>query len=116
MLFSDLETLIKNVLKDLEKHQVNVENLSSTELDEIADTIATAIQSVDIQEETEKSAGKTKEDKTEAQMKKGDSQGRGELQTGLMENSVNIPGIYLKVQQKTATLIFLYCFTLVLDF
>ncbi|NXQ07183.1 PTPR2 phosphatase, partial [Vidua macroura] len=45
------ETLIKNVLKDLEKHQVNVENLSSTELDEIADTIATAIQSVNIQEE-----------------------------------------------------------------
>ncbi|NXH42535.1 PTPR2 phosphatase, partial [Dicaeum eximium] len=45
------ETLIKNVLKDLEKHQVNVENLSSTELDEIADTIATAIQSADIQEE-----------------------------------------------------------------
>ncbi|NXD00983.1 PTPR2 phosphatase, partial [Certhia brachydactyla] len=45
------ETLIKNVLKDLEKHQVNVENLSSTELDEIADTIATAIQSVDIQEQ-----------------------------------------------------------------
>ncbi|XP_068030617.1 receptor-type tyrosine-protein phosphatase N2 isoform X2 [Anomalospiza imberbis] len=85
------ETLIKNVLKDLEKHQVNVENLSSTELDEIADTIASAIQSVDIQEETEKNAGKTKEDKTEAQMKKGDAQGRGELQTGLMENSVNIP-------------------------
>ncbi|NXH32308.1 PTPR2 phosphatase, partial [Myiagra hebetior] len=45
------ETVIKNVLKDLEKHQVNVENLSSTELDEIADTIATAIQSADIQEE-----------------------------------------------------------------
>ncbi|NXD95666.1 PTPR2 phosphatase, partial [Chaetorhynchus papuensis] len=45
------ETLIKNVLKDLEKHQVNVENLSSAELDEIADTIATAIQSVDVQEE-----------------------------------------------------------------
>ncbi|NWT68900.1 PTPR2 phosphatase, partial [Prunella himalayana] len=45
------EALIKNVLKDLEEHQVNVENLSSTELDEIADTIATAIQSADIQEE-----------------------------------------------------------------
>ncbi|NWT84813.1 PTPR2 phosphatase, partial [Lanius ludovicianus] len=45
------ETLIKNILKDLEKHQVNVEDLSSTELDEIADTIATAIQSVGIQEE-----------------------------------------------------------------
>ncbi|NWS93749.1 PTPR2 phosphatase, partial [Mionectes macconnelli] len=45
------ETLIKDVLKDLEKHQVNVESLSSTELDEIADTIATAIQSVDIQAE-----------------------------------------------------------------
>ncbi|NWX25656.1 PTPR2 phosphatase, partial [Notiomystis cincta] len=45
------ETLIKNVLKDLEEHQVNVENLSSTELDEIADTIATAIQSVDMQAE-----------------------------------------------------------------
>ncbi|NXN84881.1 PTPR2 phosphatase, partial [Bombycilla garrulus] len=45
------ETLIKNVLKDLEKHQVNVEKLSSAELDEIADTIATAIQSVDIQGE-----------------------------------------------------------------
>lgn len=90
MLFCDPETLIKNVLKDLEKHQVNVENLSSTELDEIADTIATAIQSVDIQEETGKSAGK---DKTEGKMKKGDAQGRAELQTGLMENSVNIPGI-----------------------
>ncbi|XP_041900382.1 receptor-type tyrosine-protein phosphatase N2 isoform X2 [Corvus kubaryi] len=84
------ETLIKNVLKDLEKHQVNVENLSSTELDEIADTIATAIQSVDIQEETEKNAGKTK-DKTEAQMKEGDAQGRADIHSGLMENSVNIP-------------------------
>lgn len=96
MFFSDPEALIKNVLKDLEKHQVNVENLSSTELDEIADTIATAIQSVDVQEETEKNAGKTREDKTEAQMKKGDAQGRAELQTGLMENSVNIPGIYFR--------------------
>ncbi|KAM7036659.1 receptor-type tyrosine-protein phosphatase N2 [Passerculus sandwichensis] len=85
------EALIKNVLKDLEKHQVKVENLSSTELDEIADAIATAIQSVDIQQETEKNTGKTREDKTEAQMKKGDAQGRAELQTGLMENSVNIP-------------------------
>ncbi|NXG75818.1 PTPR2 phosphatase, partial [Baryphthengus martii] len=45
------ETLIKDVLKDLEKHQVNVENLSSTELDEIADTIANAIQAVGTQEE-----------------------------------------------------------------
>ncbi|NXW48309.1 PTPR2 phosphatase, partial [Nyctiprogne leucopyga] len=45
------ETLIKDVLKDLEKHQVNVENLGSTELDEIADTIANAIQTVGIQEE-----------------------------------------------------------------
>ncbi|KFQ34928.1 hypothetical protein N332_01075, partial [Mesitornis unicolor] len=45
------ETLIKDVLKDLEKHQVNVENLSSTELDEIADTIADAIQTAGIQEE-----------------------------------------------------------------
>ncbi|KFP77502.1 hypothetical protein N310_00469, partial [Acanthisitta chloris] len=44
------ETLIKDVLKDLEKHQVNVENLSSAELDEIADTIATAIQSAGIQD------------------------------------------------------------------
>ncbi|XP_065522862.1 receptor-type tyrosine-protein phosphatase N2 isoform X1 [Lathamus discolor] len=85
------ETLIKDVLKDLEKHQVNVENLSSTELDEIADTIANAIQTVDIQEETEEGAGKTKENKTEAQMKTGDAQGRAEVQTGLMENSVNIP-------------------------
>ncbi|XP_027741952.1 receptor-type tyrosine-protein phosphatase N2-like [Empidonax traillii] len=85
------ETLIKDVLKDLEKHQVNVENLSSTELDEIADTIATAIQSVDIQAETQDGAGKTKEDKTEAQTKKGDAQGKAEFQMGLMENSVNIP-------------------------
>ncbi|KFP34455.1 hypothetical protein N325_00791, partial [Colius striatus] len=45
------ETLVKDILKDLEKHQVNVENLSSTELDEIADTIANAIQTVGIQEE-----------------------------------------------------------------
>ncbi|NXC31159.1 PTPR2 phosphatase, partial [Campylorhamphus procurvoides] len=44
------ETLIKDVLKDLEKQQVNVENLSSRELDEIADTIATAIQSADVLE------------------------------------------------------------------
>ncbi|XP_074938482.1 receptor-type tyrosine-protein phosphatase N2 isoform X3 [Phalacrocorax aristotelis] len=85
------ETLIKDVLKDLEKHQVNVENLSSTELNEIADTIANAIQTVGIQEETEEGAGKTREDKTEAQMKKGGAQGRAEIQTGLMENSVNIP-------------------------
>ncbi|XP_027542815.1 receptor-type tyrosine-protein phosphatase N2 [Neopelma chrysocephalum] len=84
------ETLIKDVLKDLEKHQVNVENLSSTELDEIADTIATAIQSVDIQQDTQNGAGKTREDKTEA-TKKGDAQGKAEFQMGLMENSVNIP-------------------------
>ncbi|KGL84051.1 hypothetical protein N309_04017, partial [Tinamus guttatus] len=44
------ETLIKDVLNDLEKHQVNVEDLSSLELDEIADTIADAIQGVDIEE------------------------------------------------------------------
>ncbi|XP_052662653.1 receptor-type tyrosine-protein phosphatase N2 isoform X2 [Harpia harpyja] len=85
------EALIKDVLKDLEKHQVNVENLSSTELDEIADTIANAIQTVGIQEETEEGAGKTKDDKTEAQIKKGDAQGRAEVQNELMENSVNIP-------------------------
>lgn len=90
--FCDPETLVKDVLKDLEKHQVNVENLSSTELDEIADTIANAIQSVDIQEETEEGAGKTK-NKTEAQTRTGDAQGRAEVQSGLMENSVNIPGI-----------------------
>lgn len=96
MLFCDPETLIKDVLKDLEKHQVNVENLSSTELDEIADTIANAIQTVGIQEETEGGAGKTREDKTEAQMKKGGAQGRAEIQTGLMENSVNVPGINSK--------------------
>ncbi|NXI71468.1 PTPR2 phosphatase, partial [Anseranas semipalmata] len=45
------ETLIKGVLKDLEKHQVNVENLGSAELDEIADTIASAIQTAGIQDE-----------------------------------------------------------------
>ncbi|OPJ85322.1 receptor-type tyrosine-protein phosphatase N2 isoform B [Patagioenas fasciata monilis] len=85
------ETIIKDVLKDLEKHQVNVENLSSTELDEIADTIASAVQTIGIQEETEESTGKTREDKTEAQMKKEGAQGRAETQTGLMENSVNKP-------------------------
>ncbi|XP_068790389.1 receptor-type tyrosine-protein phosphatase N2 isoform X3 [Struthio camelus] len=84
------ETLIKDVLKDLEKHRVNVENLSSLELDEIADTIADAIQAVDIQEEREEGVGKTREDKTEGEMKKGDAQGRARVQTGLMENSVNI--------------------------
>nr|XP_013808033.1 PREDICTED: receptor-type tyrosine-protein phosphatase N2 [Apteryx mantelli mantelli] len=84
------ETLIKDVLKDLEKHRVNVENLSSLELDEIADTIADAIQAVDIQEEREEGAGKTREDKTEGEMKKGGAQGTAEVQTGLMENSVNI--------------------------
>ncbi|XP_064361821.1 receptor-type tyrosine-protein phosphatase N2 isoform X2 [Dromaius novaehollandiae] len=84
------ETLIKDVLKDLEKHRVNVENLSSLELDEIADTIADAIQAVDIQEEREKGAEKTREDKMKGEMKKGDAQGRAEAQTGLMENSVNI--------------------------
>ncbi|KAM7124393.1 receptor-type tyrosine-protein phosphatase N2 [Ciconia maguari] len=85
------ETLIKDVLKDLEEHQVNVENLSSTELDEIADTIANAIQTAGIQEEMEEGAGKTREDKTEAEIKKGGAQGRAEIQTGLMESSVNIP-------------------------
>ncbi|XP_072184602.1 receptor-type tyrosine-protein phosphatase N2 isoform X1 [Excalfactoria chinensis] len=85
------ETLIKGVLKDLEKHQVNVENLSSTELDEIADTIANAIQTAGIQEKTEDGAGKTREEKPEAKIKKGDAQGRAEIHTGLMENNVNIP-------------------------
>ncbi|XP_010181988.1 PREDICTED: receptor-type tyrosine-protein phosphatase N2-like, partial [Mesitornis unicolor] len=85
------ETLIKDVLKDLEKHQVNVENLSSTELDEIADTIADAIQTAGIQEEMEEGAGKTGEDKTEAQMRKEGAQGGAEIQTGLSENS-NISG------------------------
>ncbi|XP_035747302.1 receptor-type tyrosine-protein phosphatase N2, partial [Egretta garzetta] len=86
-----VDTLVKDVLKDLEKHQVNVENLSSTELDEIADTIANAIQTVVIHEETEEGAGKIREDKTEAQMKKEGAQGRAEFPTGLMENSVDIP-------------------------
>ncbi|XP_031471826.1 receptor-type tyrosine-protein phosphatase N2 isoform X2 [Phasianus colchicus] len=85
------ETLIKGVLKDLEKHQVNVENLSSTELDEIADTIANAIQTAGIQEKTEDGAGKTREEKAEAKTNKGDAQGKAEIHTGLMENSVNIP-------------------------
>ncbi|XP_048806975.1 receptor-type tyrosine-protein phosphatase N2 isoform X2 [Lagopus muta] len=85
------ETLIKGVLKDLEKHQVNVENLSSTELDEIADTIANAIQTAGIQEKTENGAGKTREEKAEAKIKKGDAQGKAEIHTGLMENRVNIP-------------------------
>ncbi|XP_064018876.1 receptor-type tyrosine-protein phosphatase N2 isoform X2 [Pogoniulus pusillus] len=84
------ETLIKEALKDLEKQQVNVENLSSAELDEIADTVANAIQAVGVQEETDKSSGKT-EDQTEAQMKKGDAQEKTEVQIGLMENSANIP-------------------------
>ncbi|XP_048806976.1 receptor-type tyrosine-protein phosphatase N2 isoform X3 [Lagopus muta] len=86
-----VETLIKGVLKDLEKHQVNVENLSSTELDEIADTIANAIQTAGIQEKTENGAGKTREEKAEAKIKKGDAQGKAEIHTGLMENRVNIP-------------------------
>ncbi|XP_040519848.1 receptor-type tyrosine-protein phosphatase N2 isoform X2 [Gallus gallus] len=84
------ETLIKGILKDLEKHQVNVENLSSTELDEIADTIANAIQAADIQEKTEDGAVKTQEEKAETKIKKGGAQGRAEIHTGLMENSANI--------------------------
>ncbi|OXB64001.1 hypothetical protein ASZ78_002885, partial [Callipepla squamata] len=85
------ETLIKGILKDLEKHQVNVENLSSIELDEIADTIVDAIQTAGIQEKTEDGAGRTREEKAEAKIKKGDAQGMAEIHTGLMENSVNIP-------------------------
>lgn len=96
MLFCDPETLIKGVLKDLEKHQVNVESLSSTELDEIADTIANAIQTAGIQEETEESAGKNGEEKMEAQMKTGDAQGRTEIHNALTESNVNIPGINSK--------------------
>lgn len=96
MLFCDPETLIKGVLKDLEKHQVNVENLSSTELDEIADTIANAIQTGGIQEETEESAGNNGEEKMEAQMKTGDAQGRTEIHNALTESNVNIPGINSK--------------------
>lgn len=96
MLFCDPETLIKDVLKDLEKHQVNVENLSSTELDEIADTIANAIQTAGIQGETEESAGKNGEEKMQAQMKKGDTQGRTEIHNILTESNVNIPGINSK--------------------
>ncbi|NWV00976.1 PTPR2 phosphatase, partial [Upupa epops] len=85
------ETLIKHVLRGLEKHRVNVENLSSTELDEIADTIANAIQSSGIQEEREEGAGKSENETAEAQEKKGDAQRKSEVQPGLMENSVYIP-------------------------
>uniref|UniRef100_A0A8C0IAH8 Uncharacterized protein n=1 Tax=Bubo bubo TaxID=30461 RepID=A0A8C0IAH8_BUBBB len=99
-------TLIKDVLKDLEKHQVNVENLSSTELNEIADTIANAIQTIGIQEETEEGARKTEEDRTEAQMKKGDFEG---LYPGLVQ--YNIPVFSFKntnvllIQEDTAKLL-----------
>ncbi|NXN93040.1 PTPR2 phosphatase, partial [Rhinopomastus cyanomelas] len=85
------ETLVKDVLKYLEEHQVNVENLSSAELDEIADAVANAIQTIGFPEEIGEGAGKAKNEKAEAQKKKDAAQGRPEFWAGLMENSVYAP-------------------------
>ncbi|XP_007950762.1 receptor-type tyrosine-protein phosphatase N2 [Orycteropus afer afer] len=56
------EALIQNLLKDLRKHQVNVDNLGLLELDEMAKVIANAMQGGDTKENQE-STGREAEGK-----------------------------------------------------
>eukprot|EP00079_Xenopus_tropicalis_P027005 XP_012821133.1 PREDICTED: receptor-type tyrosine-protein phosphatase N2 isoform X2 [Xenopus tropicalis] len=48
------ETFIQNVVKELGKHKLNVDNLSPKELDELADVIADTLQFVDMEQPSSK--------------------------------------------------------------
>nr|XP_008161205.1 receptor-type tyrosine-protein phosphatase N2 [Chrysemys picta bellii] len=84
------ETFIQDILKDLKKHKVNVDNLSPLELDEMADIIADAIQVVDVAEEKQNGAGKFEGERSKAEVKEVDAQGGADDETGLMDANVNI--------------------------
>lgn len=92
LVFFDSETFIQDVLKDLKKHKVNVDNLSPLELDEMANIIADAIQVVDVEEEKQNGAGKFEEERAEAEMKEVDAQGGADYETGLTDANVNVQG------------------------
>ncbi|XP_074918305.1 receptor-type tyrosine-protein phosphatase N2 isoform X3 [Chelonoidis abingdonii] len=84
------ETFIQDILKDLKKHKVNVDNLSPLELDEMAEIIADAIQIVDVAEEKQNGAGKFEGERSEAEVKEVDAQRGVDYETGLMDAIVNI--------------------------
>ncbi|XP_037691647.1 receptor-type tyrosine-protein phosphatase N2 [Choloepus didactylus] len=79
------EAFIKNLLKDLRKHQVNVDNLSPLELDEMANVIVNVLHGVETedQESTGREAeGKPREeaDSSEAAHYDNDKKGEDSLQ------------------------------------
>ncbi|EMP41120.1 Receptor-type tyrosine-protein phosphatase N2 [Chelonia mydas] len=84
------EKFIQDILKDLKKHKVNVDNLSPLELDEMADIIADAIQVVDVAEEKQNGAGKFEGERAKAEVKEVDAQGGADYETGLMDANFNI--------------------------
>ncbi|XP_019363492.1 PREDICTED: receptor-type tyrosine-protein phosphatase N2 [Gavialis gangeticus] len=85
------ETFIQDVLKDLKKHKVNVDNLSPLELDEIADIITDAIQVADVEKEKENGVGKVEGARTEAKVKEVDAQGgtRKDANVSIQDNEVH---------------------------
>ncbi|XP_030405968.1 receptor-type tyrosine-protein phosphatase N2 isoform X2 [Gopherus evgoodei] len=84
------ETFIQDILKDLKKNKVNVDNLSPLELDEMADIIADAIQVVDVAEEKQNGAGKFEGERSKAEVKEVDAQRGVDYETGLMDAIVNM--------------------------
>ncbi|XP_038246183.1 receptor-type tyrosine-protein phosphatase N2 isoform X2 [Dermochelys coriacea] len=84
------EKFIQDILKDLKKHKVNVDNLSPLELDEMADIIADAIQVVDVAKEKQNGAEKFEGESTKAEIKEVDAQGGADYETGLMDANFNI--------------------------
>ncbi|XP_050798179.1 receptor-type tyrosine-protein phosphatase N2 isoform X3 [Gopherus flavomarginatus] len=84
------ETFIQDILKDLKKNKVNMDNLSPLELDEMADIIADAIQVVDVAEEKQNGAGKFEGERPKAEVKEVDAQRGVDYETGLMDAIVNM--------------------------
>nr|XP_006129406.1 receptor-type tyrosine-protein phosphatase N2 [Pelodiscus sinensis] len=86
------ETFIQDILKDLKKHKVNVDNLSPLELNEMADIIADAIQVVDVEEEKQSGAGKFEGVRAKAKVKEVNAQAGADYKTGLMDANVDTEG------------------------
>ncbi|XP_074841157.1 receptor-type tyrosine-protein phosphatase N2 isoform X2 [Carettochelys insculpta] len=81
------ETFIQDILKDLKKHKVNVDNLSPLELDEMADILADAIQVVDVEERKESGTGKFKGERAKAEV---DAEAEADYEPGQMGTNVDI--------------------------
>ncbi|XP_060104049.1 receptor-type tyrosine-protein phosphatase N2 [Heteronotia binoei] len=73
---------IQDVLRDLKKHHVDVDNLNPLELDKMADIIADAIEAVDADEEKKNASGIVEEETLEKGV---NADGKTDYDTGLME-------------------------------